>query len=32
MKLKEAIEQLRNGLAGVAEPQEVQPSPRKCRR
>lgn len=24
MKLKEAIEQLRNGLAGVAEPQEVQ--------
>ena len=24
MKLKEAIEQLKNGLAGVAEPQEVQ--------
>ena len=24
MRLKEAIEQLRNGLAGVAEPQEVQ--------
>lgn len=24
MKLKEAIEQLRNGLAGVAEPQELQ--------